>query len=81
MNPRVEEQITGIEYNRVMHRIRNTTDQNEKIQLESVARWLSGKLDSYRRMNDTRVQTNEKEDSTRGVSNMRSMRWQNNESR
>ena len=81
MNPRIEEQITGIEYARVMSRIRNSTDQNEKIQLESVARWLRGKLDSYRRVNDARVQTNEKEDSTRGVSNMRFMRWKDNSSR
>ena len=81
MNSRIEEQITAIEYNRLMHRLRNTTNQNEKIQLEATARWLSRRLDSFRRKNDTRVQDNEKEDSTRGISNMRSMRWQNNESR
>ena len=64
MNSRIEEQITGIEYNRVMHRIRNTKDQNEKIQLESVARWLRGKLDSYRRMNGSGIQDAQKADNT-----------------
>ena len=81
MNSRIEEQITAIEYNRIMHRIRNTTNQNEKIQLEETARWLAKKLDSYRRANDTRVQTDEKKDSSWGISNMRSMRWQDNEAR
>ena len=81
MNPRIEEQITSIEYSRVMHRIRNTNDQNEKIQLESVARWLRGKLDSYRRGNDTRVQSNEKTDSQRGVSDMWAMWRENNPTR
>ena len=78
---RIEEQITALEYNRVMYRIHNSTNENEKIQLRSVAKWLSDKLDSYRRGNDTRVQANEKEDSTRGVPNMRSMRWKDNSSR
>lgn len=81
MNSRIEEQITAIEYNRIMHRIRNTTNQNEKIQLEATARWLASKLDSYRRANDTRVQTDETKDSSWGISNMRSMRWQDNEAR
>ena len=60
MQSRVEEVVTAIEYNRVMHRIANTTDENEKIQLRSVAKWLGDKLDSYRRGNDRRVQGNEK---------------------
>ena len=53
---RIEEQITAIEYNRVMYRIRNSTNENEKIQLQSVAKWLSDKLDSYRRANGSGVQ-------------------------
>lgn len=78
---RIEEQITALEYNRVMYRIRNTKNENEKIQLESVARWLRQKLDSYRRNNDTRVQTNEKENSQRGTSDMWAMWRENNPTR
>ena len=60
MNSRIEEQITSIEYARVMHRLRNTTDQNEKIQMENVARWLRKKLDNYRRQNGSGVQDTKK---------------------
>ena len=81
MNSRIEEQITAIEYARLMHRIRNTTNENEKIQLEATARWLAKRLDNFRRKNDTRVQTDEKKDSSWGISDMRSMRWKDNEGR
>ena len=81
MYSNVEEIVTATEYARARYRMAHATSENERIQMESVVRWLSKKLDSFRRKNDARVQANEKEDSTRGVSNMRSMRWQNNESR
>lgn len=64
---RIEEQITAIEYTRVMYRIRNSTNENEKIQLRSVAKWLSDKLDSYRRGNGKGVQNNQKVNNTRKV--------------
>lgn len=68
MNSRIEEQITSIEYARVMHRLRNTKDQNEKIQMENVARWLKQKLDGYRRQNGSRVQDTKEANNTGKVS-------------
>ena len=64
MNSRVEEQITSIEYARARYRMTHATSENERIQMESVVRWLGKKLDSYRRMNGTGVQDTQKADNT-----------------
>lgn len=76
---RTEEAITAIEYNRARYRLANAKSENERIQMEAIVRWLGRKLDSYRRNNDTRVQTNEKENSQRGTSDMWTMWRENNQ--
>ena len=68
MNSRIEEQITGIEYARVMHRLHNSTNENERIQLRDTARWLGKRLDSFRRQNGSRVQDTKKANNTGKVS-------------
>ena len=46
----------------------HATSENERIQMESVVRWLGKKLDSYRRMNGTGIQDTQKADNTGKVS-------------
>ena len=56
MYSNVEEIVTATEYARASYRMKHATSENERIQMEAVVRWLGKKLDSYRRMNGTRVQ-------------------------
>ncbi len=80
MSPRVEEQITAIEYARARYRMTHATSENERIQMEAVVRWLGKKLDSYRRMNGTRVQDPKEVDNIREAgSAMRPVRKADNQ--
>lgn len=77
---RVEEQITAIEFARASYRMKHATSKNERIQMEAVVRWLGKKLDSYRRMNGTRVQDPKEVDNIREAGSvMRPMRKADNQ--
>lgn len=55
-----EAQITTIELNRALFRLRHARTLGEKIQLEKTVKWLRSKVDQYKQPSKPIIRTKEK---------------------